>query len=338
MRRFWPLLIPIVLILVGGGYVGFWFYASERVRDGIDDWVAGQRAHGVDVRYRSVDIGGFPLKLEAEAHDFVVTRGDGAAWRGDDLEASALPWRLTRIDFALAGDHELTVPGVTAFTVTTRGGDGDLQLAPDGRLTAAQVSLSDVAVALPRGAGVVTLAGLDLAAEERPADESGLPDLAARGDARAIDLPASPLPALGLAIDHAGIDVTVTGPVPPVLNEPALAAWRDTGGELRIERLSLRWGPLVIEANGTIALDEALQPSGNLVAQVQGFLETVDALVEAGMIEAKDAGYTKAGLALLAGPPGPDGTATLTAPLRLRDRRLTLGPLPLAELPAIVWP
>ena len=39
----------------------------------------------------------------------------------------------------------------------------------------------------------------------------------------------------------------------------------------------------------------------------------------------------------MAGPPASDGTATLTAPLSLRDRRLFLGPCNWRNSPRIMW-
>ena len=118
---------------------------------------------------------------------------------------------------------------------------------------------------------------------------------------------------------------------------PYLAAWRDSGGKMQVDRLTLNWGPLKIEATGTVTLDATLQPQAELTAKVRGFAQTVDALVAAGMVESQKAGLIKAGLASMAGPPASDGTATLTAPLSLRDRRLFLGPLQLAEFAPIMW-
>ena len=94
----------------------------------------------------------------------------------------------------------------------------------------------------------------------------------------------------------------------------------------------------IVQASGTVTLDAALQPQANLTADVRGFLQTVDALVAAGMVEDDKAGLIKAGLALLAGAPDADGTATLTAPLSLNRGRVFLGPLQIAQLPPVVWP
>lgn len=337
MRIRLSILLPIVVpVLLAAGYSTYWFYAADAVRRGIDEWVAVQRANGIEVRSEPVDVGGFPLKLEAGARQVVMTDAQGATWQSAGLSAEAQPWRLTHIDYRIDGPQTLVVPGVRPVTVTADSGTGDIRLAADGRLSAGSLTLSDLTVLLP-ALGDLKAATMELAIAER-ANGGDSADLAAGGDLLQIDLPVAPFPAFGQRVDHAGLDVTVTAPVPAQLRVPHLTVWRESGGVMHIERLYLEWGPLVVEANGTVTLDAALQPQANLTANVRGFLQTVDALVAAGMVEGDKAGLIKAGLALLAGPPDPDGTATLTAPLQLRDRRLFLGPLQLAELRPIVWP
>ncbi len=65
--------------------------------------------------------------------------------------------------------------------------------------------------------------------------------IAAGGEVRQVDLPVSPLPALGERLQHAGLDVTVTGQVPPQLRVPFLTAWRESGGRMLIGRPSPEW-------------------------------------------------------------------------------------------------
>ena len=329
------LLAALAPVLMVAGYCGYWVYAAGLVRTGIDEWIAAQRAGGVAVEAGAIEVGGFPLKLTAGARDVALTDPRGASWRSAGLSAEAPPWQLTRIDYRIDGPQVLSLPGVRPLTVTADDGAGQLRLGGNGRLSAGRLSLSDLTVLLP-ALGDMKAATLTLAMAERT-NGGGDTDLAAGGDARQVDLPVSPLPAFGQRVQHAGLDVTVTAPV-PALRTPELTYWRDAGGELQVDRLRLEWGPLAVDAAGTVTLDAALQPQAELTAEVTGYLQIVDALVAEGMLEARRSGLIKAGLALLAGPPGPDGTSTLTAPLTIRDRRVFLGPLQLAVLPPVVWP
>ncbi|NNG04884.1 MAG: DUF2125 domain-containing protein [Inquilinus sp.] len=337
MRRFLPLLLAILLIVAGGAYAGYWVYAADMVRVGIDDWIAEQRARGLDIRTTNLDVGGFPLRLEAGARAITLADGNRLVWQSAALTASARPWRLTRIAYTLDGRQSLSVAGDFPLRLTAAAGSGEIRLAGNGGIAAGSLALSEPALRLPINVGLLRADGLDLRISEATGDRPG-GTIAAGGDAWRLTLPMSPLPALGTLVEQAGADVVVTGPVPAAPHRSALAAWRDDGGTVEIERLTLRWGPVSVEATGTVTLDAALQPRGTLNARIQGFLEAVDALVEAGIVAAKDAGLVKAGLTLLAGAPGPDGVATLTAPLALENRRLFLGPIQLGEIQPIVWP
>ena len=337
MRIRLPILLAIAApVLLLAGYTSYWFYAADAVRRGIDEWIALQGENGVEVRSAGVDVSGFPLILAADARNVVMTDVQGATWQTSGLSAEAQPWRLSHIDFRIDGPQTLTVPGVQPVTMTADDGTGDIRLGNDGRLAAGSLSLADLTVLLP-AVGDLKVATVDVAVSQN-AEGTDRDGLAAAGDARQVDLPVSPLPALGQRLQHAGLDVTVTAPVPPELRAPFLTLWRDSGGRMLIDRLNLEWGPLTIQATGTVTLDAALQPQANLTANVRGFLETVDALVAAGMVEGEKSGLIKAGLALLAGAPDADGTATLTAPLSLNGGRVFLGPLQIAQLPPVVWP
>ena len=128
------------------------------------------------------------------------------------------------------------------------------------------------------------------------------------------------------------------GVIPPGPPAEAVAGWRDDGGTVELERLVLEWGPLELEASGTLALDPAMQPIGSLTAEIRGYAETLDALVQAGAAPPRDAAIAKVVLNLLAKTPPDGGPPVLTVPLTAQDGRLFVGPVALLELPPIEWP
>lgn len=327
-----PIAVPVFLIL---GYSVYWFTAAEAVRTGIDEWILAQRAQGVAVRHGDIDVGGFPLLLDARVDDVVMTDAAGIVWNTAGISAKAPPWRLTRIEFQIEGPQRVTVPGLQPLTVSAGSGVGEIGMLGSGRLATGSLALPDLTVLMP-AIGALKVATLELAIAEQASGPRNI-DLVVGGDARQVDLPVSPLPALGAQIDHIGLDLRVSAPLPDQLRAAQMVLWREAGGTARIDRLELGWGPLSIAASGTLTLDAELQPQGTLTANIRGFLQTVDALVDAGLVEAEQAGLVKAGLALLAGAPDADGVPTLTAPLSIRDRRVLLGPLQVATLPPVVW-
>ncbi len=133
MRIRLPLLLGIAIpLLLIAGYCSYWFYAADAVRRGIDDWIALQGANGLEVRSASVDVGGFPLMLEADARQVVMIDTQGASWQTSGLYAEAQPWRLNQIDFRIDGPQTLIVPGARPVTVTADDGVGDVRLGATG--------------------------------------------------------------------------------------------------------------------------------------------------------------------------------------------------------------
>jgi len=105
-----------------------------------------------------------------------------------------------------------------------------------------------------------------------------------------------------------------------------------------LRRLALGWGPLGLSGNATLALDTRLQPVGSATARVVGYVAMLDALVASGALTPSVAQAVKGILGLLAGPPASDGSPQVELPLKLRDRTLAVGPIPLLRMPELLWP
>jgi hypothetical protein len=114
-------------------------------------------------------------------------------------------------------------------------------------------------------------------------------------------------------------------------------AWRDGGGTVELAGLVLRWGGLDISGDGTLALDGKLQPTGAMTLSVQGFGTVIDTLVARGVIRPGPATTARTILGLMAKTPKEGGAPVLKASLSVQNRKLFVGPVRLAELPAIIW-
>jgi len=117
----------------------------------------------------------------------------------------------------------------------------------------------------------------------------------------------------------------------------SLEAWRDGGGTIEIDRLAVRHGPMALKADGTLALDGALQPIGAFTARVEGFFDVIDALQKTGMVKPRDAIAAKMILGVMSRRPENGGPATLNLALTLQDRRLFAGPVGLMEFAEVDW-
>ena len=97
-------------------------------------------------------------------------------------------------------------------------------------------------------------------------------------------------------IDELAFGVTVKGAVPDGPLVQAIAAWRDAGGTIELDHLQLNWGGLGVTANGTIALDQDLQPIGAFSGGIEGFGAILSALVEAGRLSTEQAALAQIAL------------------------------------------
>ena len=136
-------------------------------------------------------------------------------------------------------------------------------------------------------------------------------------------------------IDRLAWQARLSQPVPPgAVPAERARAWRNAGGRLELSRVSLRWGPLDATGQGTVTLDDQLQPRAEASIEATGLPATLDALARSGAIAPTAASAAKAVLAILAAPaPG----APVRVPVQLADGILTVARFPLVRFPPLAW-
>jgi len=128
----------------------------------------------------------------------------------------------------------------------------------------------------------------------------------------------------------------LSGPWPGGALTQALTQWRDAGGTLDVSRFSIEHGPLKLQAEGTAALDVRLQPQAAFTVRAEGYLDTVEALVKAGLMRPRDGTAVKLVLTVIAKRPA--GRAPFVeTPLTLQGQVLSAGDLRLLRVPPIQW-
>lgn len=215
--------------------------------------------------------------------------------------------------------------------------EGTARLDGQGRLAAVEATASRLALAPAPGMDGATAETLRLAFRQPEMAPRGHidPGLYAEADLAGLVIASrQPLPVEGPA--SLSLRATVMGTPPGPADRHGLAAWRDEGGTLKIERLALDWSPVSLEASGTLALDPALQPIGALSTALSGHAALLRNLVAMGWVRPQDANMAGIAFGLLE-KPGADGQPRLTAPMTVQDGYLYVGPARLAPLPRIVW-
>ena len=334
----------VIVAVVAVVYVIFWFYMASSYRDAIGDWAEARRGEGLEVRYARLEMSGFPFMIRAtlEKPGLGALRA-GAPWRWDGARAigEARPWSPGRVRIMLAGAHRITwtrhgapvryrgsAEELTAEFVLDAGGRRQGWLDIGGLVLNGESGEPEIAVARAHAEAwrtTATSADHLTATAEVSLDASGL------RLPRGLSLP------FGNRVGAIALKASLMGHIAPGRLPDSLAAWRDSGGTLEVHQLAVTYGPLSGRVTGTLALDAALQPIGALTAKLGGFFDAVDGLRKAGLVGARQAVMAKVVLGVFAKRPPGGGAATLNAPLTIQDRRLYVGPVDLAEVPAIRW-
>jgi hypothetical protein len=344
----WAALGAAALLILAAAWTGFWFYTAGTLRDGFGRWVEARRADGWSIQWRSLAVRGFPFAWEARVGQPRADRIGAAPhwfWRGPaTVTLRYRPWSPRAIGVAAPGTHRLgpdPAASETDVTISARTADGRIALGAHGRPEALSIAIEDAAVAQGKAAPV-HIAALNAIlgdAAPSPATPTPQPPPTARLQANltGLELPPDTRPVLGRTVGRAALTATLIGPVPPGAPAEALAAWRDAGGTVEIGHLALGWGPLSVTGDGTLALDDGLQPEAALSAHVTGYGETVDALVAAHLVEPRAGFIAKLALGALAKTPANGGPPEIAVPVTIQDRKLYVGPAALFEMPRIDW-
>ncbi|MFI4985954.1 MAG: DUF2125 domain-containing protein [Alphaproteobacteria bacterium] len=342
-----PLLALSALALLAAGYTAFWFYEAGVVRSGLAEWTAVRRAEGMTVDYEAPRISGFPLRIKARVeHPTIADPAQHWRWRGDAVEAAAFPWAFRHVTVHPIGRQELSfvVAGDTAvMTASAAEASATVAVGERGALQKGSFDAADITLSLPGAAGAVSarLVHVELAAAASPSgDAKGpalAPSLAIALRIEDLTLPAAAAGPLGPQLGQLTAEGQLRGPLDGKSALAALAGWRDAGGTLELKSFSLAWGPLQLAGNATLALDPNMQPEGAGTAQIRGFEETIDGLVEHGLVKANDGAIAKGVLGLLAKTPPDGGPKLLTVSLTIQKQALYAGPIRLLRLPTLRW-
>lgn len=333
-------LIAAFLVILGTAYAAYWHIMASRLEQGIEHWAGEQRSHGLQAGWNDIVIDGFPLRLRARFAAPRLIQRDGSlpwSWQGESLTLEGQPWRLTRIRFAGDGTQTARLAGQQiAFGRL----EGTVWLDGRGHIEEADATASRLALAPGgRGAGDISATAdtlrLAMRLPEEPPRGHDQPGLTAEIALNGLILATrQPLPVEGPA--DMAIRAAIMGAVPAPPGRQTLAAWRDAGGTLEIERLTLGWSPLNLSASGTLALDDALQPIGALTTELSGHGPLLQKLVTMGWVRPQDARIAGIAFGLLE-KPGAGGMPVLKAPVTVQGGHLYIGPARLAPLPRIAW-
>ena len=324
--------------LLLGFYMAYWTVMARQLQGGMDAWIAARAAEGIVVRFEKRHMRGFPGRLHMVLDSIEIVSGaDGTRpwqWRAKSAEAWAAPWRLGDITYALRGPQRLQVgQGAQAqeFLIANEAFGGEISInGPQAGLLNLLVPGLAVDLDGKRLAGARRL-DVDLAWNGAADQPFGF-DVGIDG----ADMPARWATPLGRRVSAMRLSGHVSGALAAGALQPALTAWRDSGGTMEITRFAVEHGPLALQSNGTAALDADLQPEAAFSVRAEGYLETVDALVRSRIMSPGEGTAAKLVLTVIAKRPAGQ-TPYVETPLTLQGRELSAGDIRIARLPPIDW-
>lgn len=335
--------LAALLLLAAIAHTVLWWQGTRLLEQEAARWIAAREAEGMAVRHGPPVRGGWPFAARLSLPDAAASGVLQVERQGSVPVSFRTPAIV--LEVALGAPRTLVIEVASPFRIAAPGFDatGEARLL---RIQAPLVQQGRQAPDLIAQGLVIATAGDRLAAEDLTL--VAVRDPAARGDqpalsllltANGVDLPASSQPALGARVARAVLDIHLVGMPPGRGSAQAQAlAWRDAGGFVQIPRLLLDWGPLSLDADATLALDQAAQPSGEGRARMAGLPATLDRLMQAGLIDRQAAQAGRTIVAFMQRTPAGGGPPVVELPLALRNRVLSAGRLTLLQLPPIAWP
>ena len=316
-------------------YTVYWVGVSGEVRKAVENFAArGEK--GVVTSWNDFSVGGYPFRVEADFASPAANAPDTPEewqWQGERASLALLPYNLRHAILTLEGEQRLSYRDL-------RTGE---RARNEARFTAGSARASYVALAdRPFGRLAIDIEALEGEHLQGASGETqNMTATRLQLHARPAETPeGSEVPdSYDLALQAEDIDVGGTETIPALGQNMTLflaqtrlmREWKAAGGTLAISDLVVKWGPLDLYASGELGLDAAHRPEGQLDARITDFEGLLDAMVEDGIVEEREARVALAGLVLVSQFQGQKSNE-VRVPVIMREGRLYLGPLAVAKL------
>ena len=341
------LFLPYILLaLVVAGWSAGWFWIRARAASEIDGWIAREAAAGRTWTCADRTLVGYPFRIELRCSAVTLERADSRLRLGPSLAVAQI-YQPRLVVFESAGPFHVEQGGLTG-DASWKALQGSFHGAAEGFIRASVVVDAPNVTVAGADPGPIAVSGRHLEIHARPtpgrSESEGAVDVSLRLAQAAVPQ----LDALTATQDPADLVLDATLTQATVLRTGTVARelerWRQAGGVLDLTALSLAKGAQRVQAKGTLALDNAHRPAGQIDLRAAG----VDALVgnivgqRYGSERGALVGQLVGGLLGLSRRPDTEAPADATPlkalpPLRLVDGKLVFSgfPIPNVHLPAL---
>ena len=321
--------------------VGWWF-GAHIAASRINGWIAGEQAKGAKISPATIAVGGYPFAFSVKLTDVTLAEPNGLAFTSQSLKLRARPWSPGSFKVNATGGFALTLPPGTRRPALRIAGEtlrGHARFSGSPLPLAVDFSADTMTLTEPGDTpsdSELTVATVEFTGSRPMAEPKVDTDIAYDLSFKLIDLstPALESNPLGSSINLTQLHMQLLGVPPETWNNAGIKAWRDAGGAVNLPDMALKWGQLDIGGNGTLALDADMQPEGAFTVKLTGFEQALDSLAAAGWMKLSVASVTKLALGI-ASREEPDGKRTVSAPLTIQNRHISLGPAKVGQVPEL---
>lgn len=330
-------ILVLALLVMAGGWIGFWKYAADAAQANLEKWRAREAKAGRVVGCGSQEIGGFPFRFELKC--------DGAS---AVLAGGQAPIELKAANIHVAAQVYQPDLLISEFTGPLTIGDPGRAPAYTANWKLAQSSLSGLPEAPSRVSLVVSEPVITRA---EPAGQVARADhIEAHG--RLAEGSVSDRPVIEFAFEAKRFETSEGGPllatttdgsIDTVLRglhdfspKPWPARFREiqqAGGRIEIRKLRLQQGDTIAIGAGNLGIN----PQGRVEGQLNLTVAGLDAFVNRMMAASgqRVSMSISLGLGLLAGSKQVEGKPAIAIPLKVANGAMMLGPLKIGEIPPL---
>ncbi|MEJ8569851.1 DUF2125 domain-containing protein [Microbaculum marinum] len=342
--RFVVAVLSLVVLAIAG-WSAVWYFGTRKADALMTEWLASEAVKGRTYECSRHGIGGYPFRVEVSCKSPVLDIADSAPRirvEARDFRAVAQVWDISHVIFEIDGPIRLESGDRRNNPEMAVNADwqllqGSLR-APEGRVARVDLAITgltvtpDPATLGPAGGAAVSARHVDLHGRNTESRSGvgrdydvafGAQDLVVTLDGRAAPE----------AVDVAFVGQFDSMPYPPPREPEAfLAAWRENGGSVAVERLSAAQGDSEIRASGRVVPDGAGRPEGTVTVSLAG--PDINTPGSAGAFGGL-APIIALALRLTGKPDQIDGRTALSGEIEIREGTVYLGAMPITELPRL---
>lgn len=335
----------LTALTIVGGYTGYWFYAKAQAAAYIEEWISKQRAAGVEIAHDPITIDGYPFLLRAHFTNLKIARlAQSQFYRTSRLQLEVNPWRFDRIRFLPLDQQEIQIGSSDAqmqYVVSQSNAVAVAAFRPNGELDKFRFTANGLQIADKQTNATLNIGELQADAETPANNPATHQDLAGRISIRSnnVELPSSATTKIlpfGPTVSQIELTARLKGRFGS--GKDAIEAWRKDGGTVEFDHLYIDWREFTLRASGTLALDETSRPLGAFTADIQGFAEIMNALIDQQVIAEGPGKLALAGMSLLSKPAKNGKGPVLTLPVTAQNGQFYAGPVKLFDLAPIRFP